>query len=1293
VTLYATSFFLVALLAVSSIQLTYVKQEMKSVLAAQQRAFVARVADEVDLKLKAHLDLIEGRARTVPPGMVADPALLQAWLAERASLQALFNDLFIISASGTVLADFPAQNRQGMDVSDRDYLRATVQTRTAQVSKPFLGRGTKQPVVVFTAPVRDARGEVAAILSGSLNLLAPNFLGGLAQAKVGETGSFAVFTRDRTIVISRDNSRIMTQGPAPGVSPYFDRATAGEEGSEEAVNSRGLHAIFSYSPLQAAPWIVVASLPVDEAYAPIEATQRRILQATLLLGLLVAPLIWLAVRRFYDPLRRALGEQEAGLHRAQALARLSHVITGPDGAFESWPETLPLLIGLDPAKMPESTREWLQLLHPQDRERFRQTCIAAGIRKERADIEYRLRRGGQWIYVRQVLEPLRGPAGATGGLRWFNTIQDVTQQKMVAQELTESQKRLDGIVVSAMDAIVTIGADMRIVLVNPAAERMFGYAAAELLGRPLDFLIPERFRPGHAAHIAAFSGSGVTSRRMGALSPISGLRKNGEEFPIEASISKDESSGRLFLTAILRDITERNRASQALAESERRFSELLSNVQLLSVMITREGKVTYCNDFLLRLTGWQREEVLGRDWFEVFAPDDASRRAETLAPLLAGAPGTMHHENHIVTRAGERRLIHWNNTLLRTESGDVVGTAHIGEDITDRSKAEKRIRHLNRVYAVLSGINTLIVRVRDRDELFREACRVAVEAGRFRLAWIGVVDRPANRVRVLAWHGDGVGQDYFNSMPLELDGPGLAGKVALGGKAIITDDMARDTRIQLRQEAAKLDLHALAILPLAVGGETVGVLALYAGERGFFDEEEMKLLHELAGDLAFSLDHLEKSSRLNYLAYYDVLTGLANRANAHERLSQSIDVARRDKGKLALQVVDLDRFRTVNDSLGREAGDELLRQVAQRMRAAAADPDGLARISADRFAVVRSGVESESELARHSERKLDECFGTPFNIQGTELRIAAKVGIALYPADGADADALFRNAEAALKKAKGTGERVLFYAQEMTERVAEKLTLENKLRQALEREEFVLHYQPKVDIDGRRVRGVEALIRWRSADGLVPPAKFIPLLEETGLIREVGAWALRRAVLDHRHWLRMGIAAPRVAVNVSAYQLRQQDFVDTVREAIAQGANPTGLDMEITESLLMEDLEGNIRKLKAVRDLGLNIAIDDFGTGYSSLGYLAKLPVQMLKIDRSFIVAMLEDPTATTLVQTIISLAHSLRLKVVAEGVETEEQATMLRLLRCNEMQGYLFSKPLPIEEVTPLLRNGLARA
>jgi diguanylate cyclase (GGDEF)-like protein len=614
------------------------------------------------------------------------------------------------------------------------------------------------------------------------------------------------------------------------------------------------------------------------------------------------------------------------------------------------------------------------------------------------------------------------------------------------------------------------------------------------------------------------------------------------------------------------------------------------------------------------------------------------------------------------------------------------------QDVSDQVRAQERIRRLNRVHAVLSGINSAIVRIRDRQELFREACRVAVESGRFVMAWIGVVDREAGLVDPVATAGDV--RDFFERAPMAVlestpGGQGLTGRAVREKSVMLSNDVKNDPQCLMKKELAERGVNSLAILPLIVNDEVVGVLALYAADVGFFDEDEMHLLGELAGDISFALDHLEKARKVDYLSYYDPLTGLPNRALFHERLKLQLEDAGRQSQRVALQLLDVERFKSINDTLGRQAGDALLAELARRVQQGAHSASWVARIGADHFAIVTPGVKTEQEVARHTERRSAETFAAPFTVAGTELHISVRIGTALFPGDGADSDTLLRNAEAAVKKAKASGERYVFYTEEMSARIAEKLSLENKLRRALERNEFVLHYQPKVELEKRRIVGLEALIRWQSPDmGLVPPLHFIPLLEETGLILEVGSWALKRAVLDHRSWADAGLKPPKIAVNVSPIQLRQRDFVRMVEDVIVDSTGRPGIDLEITESLIMEDIQGSIRKLAAVRDLGVGIAIDDFGTGYSSLAYLARLPVETLKIDRSFIITMDKEASTMTLVQTIIQLARSLHLKVVAEGVETEDQANILRLLRCDQMQGYLFSKPVPYTAIEALLKK-----
>ena len=690
----------------------------------------------------------------------------------------------------------------------------------------------------------------------------------------------------------------------------------------------------------------------------------------------------------------------------------------------------------------------------------------------------------------------------------------------------------------------------------------------------------------------------------------------------------------------------------------------------------------------------------GMDGFEVVRRLKSAEATKTIPVIMLTALDDRDSRLHALNAGAEdfltkpvdrpELLTRVRNLLRLKEYGDFLARHN---EILETKVAERtrQLERLSRVRAVLSGINAAIVRIRERDELFREACRIAVSEGRFILARVLELDSNG-RARIAATSGSDSRQfqgvvDEYNSDPEHSQS--LIALALRGGEPQISNDVANDARIPGRAALTKDGNYSLALLPMVVEKRVAGVIILRAREAGMFDEGELRLLLELVANLSFALELMDKQKKVDYLAYYDPLTGLANRSLFHERLTQYVHAGKKSQGKLALALMDVERFKMINDSLGRQAGDEFLKQLAGRLARALGAAD-IARIGGDHFAIVVPEIKGRSEIGRNLERIWRECFTQPFRVNNTELRVSAKAGIALFPSDGDNTDMLYAHAEAALKKAQETGERLQFHSREMTERVAGQLAFENQLRQALEKEEFVLHYQPKVDLETSSIVGVEALIRWQSPElGLVPPMKFIPLMEETGLILPVGSWALKRASLDHRSWVNQGLKAPRVAVNVSPIQLRQRDFVGTVEQAIIEGVTPTGIDLEITESLIMEDVQGSIEKLKAVRGLGVRIAIDDFGTGYSSLAYLAKLPVQTLKIDRSFIVTMLNDPDTMTLVQTIISLAHSLRLNVVAEGVDREEQAKMLRLLRCDEMQGYLFSKPVPFEQMTALLKSG----
>jgi diguanylate cyclase (GGDEF)-like protein/PAS domain S-box-containing protein len=743
------------------------------------------------------------------------------------------------------------------------------------------------------------------------------------------------------------------------------------------------------------------------------------------------------------------------------------------------------------------------------------------------------------------------------------------------------------------------------------------------------------------------------------------------------------------------EVTERRRAQAALLDSEGRFRQLAENIQeVFWLTETSKNEMLYVSPAYEQIWG---RSVIGiyekpQDWLEAIHPDD--RQRVMVAAHTKQVQGDYDEEYRIVRPDGSIRWIRDRAFPVREGSGEVVRVAGVAEDITDRKHEAQKLQRLTRMYAVLSGINAAIVRVGSRGDLFRECCRIVVEAGHLKLACVRLIDPPGRRLKTAATTGsNGLSGSAPSGPPMiddRLEGGSPAAIALRDRRAIVVNDVESDLSTDQQAAYREYGVRSIAALPLMVGTEPVGTLDLHSAESGYFDQEEVSLLLELADDMSFALEHIETAERLEYLALYDSLTGLANRTLFLDRLGQRLLRAGQAGEKIAVVLADIERLRAINESLGRHTGDTVLKEVGARLTRGAPRED-VARLGSDLFAIVLAAAKGESDVARRVERMWRQCIGRPITIEGSDLRIAARAGIALYPKDGTAAEALLRSAEAALRRSKETGERHVFHAAEMTSLSAEKLSLENSLRRALENHEFTLHYQTKLDLDTRRIVGVEALIRWHSPDqGLVLPGRFIRLLEETGLILEVGAWALRRAVQDHRRCTQQGIVLPRTAVNVSSIQLSRRDFVDLVRQTLSERDIPNGLDLEITESMIMEDIADNIGKLKALRDLGVKISIDDFGTGYSSLAYLTKLPVDSLKIDRSFIAGMLSDADTKTLVSTIISLAHSLRLTVVAEGVETEEQAKTLRQLRCDQAQGYLFSRPVPLEQLALVLRaNG----
>lgn len=431
----------------------------------------------------------------------------------------------------------------------------------------------------------------------------------------------------------------------------------------------------------------------------------------------------------------------------------------------------------------------------------------------------------------------------------------------------------------------------------------------------------------------------------------------------------------------------------------------------------------------------------------------------------------------------------------------------------------------------------------------------------------------------------------------------------------------------------------------------------------------------------------ERTAQVNRLAYYDTATELPNRALFEDRLEKALAVAQRPPQTVGVLFLALDQFKKVNDSLGHNRGDCLLKAVADRLQTCITERETVARFAGDEFALLLNDVEGTKDVVQ-TIGTISEALRSPFNIDGHEVFVTASVGASLFPFDGTDYQSLLKNAGAALYRAKTSGgNNYQFYTEDMHSQASKRLSLEANLRRAIESEEFVLQYQPRIAIDSLKIVGVEALVRWQHPQlGLISPAEFIPLAEDTGLIVPIGEWVLRAACRQNREWQDRGLAPFRVAVNISARQFQQQDIAKLIVQILKEEhLSPEHLELELTESSIMSNAGFAISVLTGLKDMGVRISVDDFGTGFSSLSYLKRLPLDALKIDQSFVRDATTDPDDAALVMAVITLGHNMRLKVVAEGVETQEQLRFLQLLRCDEIQGYLFSGPLPPKELVEL--------
>jgi diguanylate cyclase (GGDEF)-like protein len=607
-------------------------------------------------------------------------------------------------------------------------------------------------------------------------------------------------------------------------------------------------------------------------------------------------------------------------------------------------------------------------------------------------------------------------------------------------------------------------------------------------------------------------------------------------------------------------------------------------------------------------------------------------------------------------------------------------------------RQQSNIALLTRVLKMQSAINSAVLRIRDRDLLLQEACRVATEVGRYNSAVVWMVEPGARFARPGFRAGRPMPKVAPDMLPIG-DGrepdTSLTGRAMRTGEVSVCCDLTRSEPPLVGRELLYADgVRSVLALPFMVDGVPIGALTLTSMDSGLIPDDELLLLQDIAASLSCAVRSQQHADAAEFLAHYDPLTGLAKRSLFCRRLDELLRARFGPAQTPTVTVLDIDRLNNFNDSFGRHFGDLLLQKVAERLRHHAGSDERVGDLGGGTFVLVAPAVgAADPGVAALLERTV---FAQSFTVDGRSVRVSCRSGVAHYPVDGQDAGTLVQKAEAALKRAKETGEQYLHYKLEMRSAIAERLELEHKLREAVDEQQFELFYQPQVNVVSGHIESLEALLRWNDPErGLVLPGDFLPVLETSGLIIPVGKWVMQRAMQDCDRWRRLGLRPVRVAVNVSAVQFRGRAFIDFMLDLVKEAPRDQpghGIDLEITETALLQDIDAAGRQLRELRAAGIRVALDDFGTGYSSLGLLSKLPVDLLKIDRSFIKGLPGDHTCMTLTRTIIGLASAFGLLTVAEGVETAEQFKLLRLLNCDQSQGYFHCRPIPAGEIDQLL-------
>ncbi len=1034
--------------------------------------------------------------------------------------------------------------------------------------------------------------------------------------------------------------------------------------------------------------------------------------------------------------------------------------------------------------------------HPEDQQALEclMHAVLDGGVAERLELRAR-KADGAYLWIDLVGNPLHDDSGrSVGGILAFR---DITDRRRAEEATRRSEAYFRSVIENATEIITVIDPQGTIYYESPSAERFTGFTAAEMVGRSaFEFIHPED--AGRVVETLRFA---LANPGTPAMVRFRYRRRDGCYIVLESvGHVHPWDAPKLAIVVSSRDVTESERASEQI----RKLSRAVAQSPSVVIITNAEGDIEFINPKFTEVTGYQPEEVIGRNprllKSGVHPPDFYRALWETIT-----AGGEWKGELCNRKKSGE---LYWESatiSVVRDGDGGITHFLAIKNDVTAHKREQACTELLHEVdLQILDGQGV--------DDIMRSICRRLAEIYGLHLVWFGVKEVDGS-VSVHSHWGTLVSlleaqRPRWDDAP---SGQGPTGRAIRSGQIQVTD--WDDPHCQpFREWAHQVGHRSTMVIPLSFKEDVVGSLSVHAARENAFDGEIRRHISDVAtrmsvalgrahdlgrlrlqgialssapnaiiiadrhgriewanesfcrlsgfspeeisgwtppflsngepgrwmrdtigeqvpavetwrGELAqrhkdghtYIVDEVitplrnphgevthfitiqeditarkESELRIEYLAHHDALTGLGNRIIFQDFLTRALEQARRRQRTLALLLLDLDRFKVVNDSLGHDAGDLLLKIVADRLRSCVRGTDLVARLGGDEFAIVQAepeGTEGAARLARRILHLLDQ----PIVLAEREVHTTASIGIMFFPADDASTEQFVKNADLAMYRAKTEGRNNFqFYSRWMNAEVQERLALEGALRAALARQEFVLHYQPQADVGTGRITAVEALLRWHHPQGgLYMPSQFIPIAEESGLIVPLGRWVLRQACAQCRAWREVGLHPLRVHVNVSTAQFRRDDVISTVSKVLAEtGLPPGALGLEVTESLLASDIPATAETLHRLRRLGVQLSLDDFGTGYSSLSYLGQFAFDRLKVDKTFVGGLITDSNDAAIVRAIIAMGHALGLRVVAEGVETAEQRCSLAAGGCDEIQGYLVSPPLPAERIAEFLQG-----